>query len=137
MPSEIHLIVLWEKARVQEARILADVVRHVDIVAQVELAWPGAPVDCYGRFYGAKLQEAEGKVAICGGGPFLLLVVRDRRPRYGWRETSRGGERVNLRLFAMKARYRAWTGGGHRVHTTNSPAETRRDIFLLTGRTLE
>ncbi len=134
---ELHLLVLWEKARVEEARILADVARHVEIVARMELAWPGDPVDCFGRFYGAKLAEAAGKVKICGGGPFLLVVVRDRRPRYGWRETSRGGERVNLRLFAMKARYRAWTGGGHRVHTTNSPAETRRDLFLLTGRSVD
>ncbi len=134
---ELHLIVLWEKARAEEDRILADIARHVEIVAKVELSWPGDAVDCYGRFYGAKLLEAAGKVKICGDGPFLLVVVRDRRPRYGWRETSRGGELVNLRLFAMKSRYRAWTGGGHRVHTSNSPAETRRDIFLLTGRRME
>lgn len=134
---ELHLIVLWEKARSEEARILSDIARHVDIVAKVELSWPGDPVDCFGRFYGAKLAEASGKVKVCGGGPFLLVVVRDRRPRYGWRETSRGGELVNLRLFAMKSRYRAWTGGGHRVHTTNSPEETRRDIFLLTGRRVD
>ncbi len=133
LEPELHLIVLWEKARTEEERILADVARHVEIVAKVELSWPDDPVDSFGRFYGAKLAEAVGKVTLCGGGPFLLVVVRDRRPRYGWRETSRGGELVNLRLFAMKARYRTWTGGGHRVHTTNSPTETRRDIFLLTG----
>lgn len=136
MSPEMHLIVLWEKALSEKDRILADVERHVEIVAKAELSWPGDPVECFGRFYGAKLIEAEGKVLVCGGGPFLMLVVRDRSPRYGWRETSRGGELVNLRLFEMKARYREWTGGGHRVHTTNSPAETRRDIFLLTGRTL-
>ncbi len=136
MPPELHLVVLWEKARTEEARILADIARHVDIVAKAELSWPGNPVECYGRFYGAKLQEAEGKVLVCGGGPFVMIVVRDRRPRYGWRETSRGVESVNIRMFAMKTRYRAWTGGGHRVHTTNSTAETRRDIYLLTGRTM-
>ena len=135
MRTELHMIVLWEKARSEESRILEDVARHVEIVATMELAWPGAPVDCFGRFYGAKLQEAAGKVTVCGGGPFLMLVVRDGNPRYGWRETSRGCEYVNLRLFEMKSRYREWTGGGHRVHTTNSVAEFRRDIFLLTGRT--
>ena len=135
--SELHLIVLWERARAEEARILSDIARHVEIVAKVELRWPGAPVECFGRFYGAKLAEADGKVKVCGGGPFLLVAVRDLRPRYGLRETSRGCEYVNLRMFAMKTRYRAWTGGGHRVHTTNSPAETRRDIFLLTGRRME
>ena len=134
---ELHLIVLWEKARTEEARILDDIARHVEIVSKVELSWPGDPVDCFGRFYGAKLAEAAGKVKVCGAGPFLLVVVRDRRPRYGWRETSRGGELVNLRLFAMKSRYRVWTGGGHRIHTTKSPDETRRDLFLLTGRRVD
>ena len=104
-----------------EDRILADISRHVEIVAKVELAWPGDATECFGRFYGAKLQAAAGKTAQCGGGPFLLVVVRDAKPRYGWRETSRGSELVNLRMFAMKSRYRAWTGGGHKVHTTNSP----------------
>ena len=137
MEPELHLIVLWEQARTEEARILADIARHVEVVAKVELRWPDDPTDCFGRFYGAKLAEAAGKVKVCGGGPFLLVVVRDRRPRYGLRETSRGCERVNLLLFAMKARYRAWTGGGHRVHTSNSPDETRRDIFLLTGRRMD
>lgn len=132
--GELHLIVLWEKARVCEDRILADISRHVEVVAKVELSWPDDATECYGRFYGAKLKEAAGKTSVCGAGPFLLVIVRDQKPRYGWRETSRGCELVNLRMFAMKSRYRSWTGGGHRVHTTNSPEETRRDIFLLTGR---
>ena len=137
MTGELHLVVLWEKARASEDRILADISRHVEIVAKVELSWPGDPTECFGRFYGAKLHAAAGKTAQCGGGPFLLVVVRDRKPRYGWRETSRGIELVNLRMFAMKSRYRAWTGGGHKVHTTNSPDETRRDVLLLTGRTAQ
>ena len=137
MNGELHLVVLWEKARECEERILADIPRHVEVVAKLELSWPGDPTECFGRFYGAKLREAAGKTALCGGGPFLAILVRDTRPRYGWRETSRGSELVNLRLFAMKSRYRAWTGGGHKVHTTNSPDEARRDIFLLTGRTAD
>ena len=83
MQAELHMIVLWEKARSEEARIIEDVSRHVKIVAKKELALPDAPVDCFGRFYGAKLQEAAGKVTVCGGGPFLMIVVRDRNPQYG------------------------------------------------------
>ena len=135
--GELHLVVLWEKARDAEERILEDIARHVEIVAKRELEWPGDATECYGRFYGAKLKEAAGKTSVCGAGPFLVVVVRDAKPRYGWRETSRGCEQVNLRLFSMKSRYRSWTGGGHRVHTTNSPEETRRDIFLLTGHSVD
>ena len=42
--SELHLIVLWENARGEEARILTDIGRHVEIVAKAELAWPGDPI---------------------------------------------------------------------------------------------
>ena len=87
MNGELHLVVLWEKARECEERILADIPRHVDVVAKLELSWPGDPTECFGRFYGAKLREAAGKTALCGGGPFLAILVRDTRPRYGWRET--------------------------------------------------
>ena len=134
-PSETHLLVLWPAARVKEREILDDVARHVDVVAVRELAWPVPPEEGFKKFYGAKLEVASGKVASCGGGAFLLVVVKDRKPRYGMMETSRGCERVNLRLFAMKSRYRRWTGGGHKVHASNTPEEARRDLFLLTGYT--
>ena len=134
--SELHLIVLWEFARKAEERILSDVRQHVRIVASFVRRWPGDPRDGYARFYGAKAALASSKVESCGGGEFRVLIVRDERPRYSWKKTSRGTEAVNMRLFAMKQRYRRWTGA-HRVHSSNSPAEAARDIYLLTGRTVE
>lgn len=131
--EELHLIVLWEKARAFEDRIVEDIRRHVRVVASFTETWPCDPRNGYARFYGAKAALAAGKVESCGGGAFRVLIVCDKRPRYGWRKTSRGTESVNLRLFAMKKRYRSWAGG-HRVHTTNSRTEAARDIFLLTGR---
>lgn len=133
--SELHLIVLWEFARKAEERILSDVVRHVRIVASFTQRWPGDPREGYARFYGAKASLAAGKVESCGGGEFRVLIVRDEHPRYSWKKTSRGTEAVNVRLFAMKQRYRRWTGA-HCVHSSNSPAEAERDIYLLTGRTV-
>ena len=137
MKAELHLVVLWEFARPQEDRILADMERHVEIVHTRIMEWPGDPEDCFARFYGAKLPAARGKVVGCGGGAFRIVIVRDRKPRYGWRETSRGLEFVNLRMFSMKTRYRKWTCGASRVHTTNSVDEARRDVPLLTGLALD
>ena len=131
---ELHLIVLWEFARPEEQRILADIQSQLRLVHTEILHWPSDPQACYRRFYGANLQAARAKGTYCGGGPVRLIVVQDPAPRYGLRETSRGMEDVNLTLFDLKIRYREWTGGGHKVHTTNSTAEFRRDIYLLTGR---
>ena len=135
--DEVHLIVLWEKARAHERRILDDIRRHMTVVAALPQRWPGDPQKGFARFYGAKAALARSKAKSCGGGEFLSVIVRDDRPRYGWAKTSRGTERVNLRMLAMKNRYRRWVGGGHCVHTTNSTAESARDILLLTGRTPE
>lgn len=135
--SELHLIVLWELAREQESRILADIPKHLDLVHTEILRWPCDPATCYGRFYGANLKDVQCKVRTCGSGPFRIVIARDRNPVYGLRETSRGLERVNVKLFDLKMRYRSWTGGGHRVHTTNSSEEARRDVLLITGRPLD
>lgn len=130
---ELHLIVLWEKARVAEERILADISTKLEIVATGILSWPGDAETCFGEFYGANLPEAKGKVMECGEGAFRYVVVRDKNPIYTYEDTSRGLERVNSNLFALKKLYREWTGGGHKVHTTNTVGEFRRDIKLLTN----
>lgn len=131
MKSELHLIVLWEKARAAEEKILADLKTKLEIVDTGVLSWPGDAEECFGEFYGANLPEAKGKVVECGAGAFRYIVVRDNNPTYAYEDTSRGLERVNLNLFALKNLYRSWTGGGHKVHTTNSPEEFHRDIKML------
>lgn len=134
---ETHLIVLWEKARSQEAKILADIKEKLEIVATGLLSWPGDAERCFGEFYGANLLEAKGKVIECGEGAFRYVIVRDAKPVYAYEDTSRGLEKVNSNLFALKNLYRSWTGGGHKVHTTNTYEEFRRDIKLLTNHAAE
>lgn len=136
--SEIHLFVLWENSRVAEERILSDMAGRVTVLAKIEGGWPTGVSAAAGfrRFYGAFLPDADEKVRNAGGGRFLIVVVRDEDAVYGDRETVRGIERVNEKIFDMKWRYREWVGGGHRVHGTNSTDEARRDIMLLTGHPL-
>ena len=69
----------------------------------------------------------------CGTGDFLLVVLEDPTPEYGMRETSSGPRRVNVRLFDKKQEYRRWTGGGHRIHTSDTSYETDKDLTLLLG----
>jgi len=135
--SELHLVVLWSNARAKEDEILEDVAARFSVVKSCVVDWPAPAVECFRMFYGVKLDSAEDKAESAGAGPFRLVVVRDDSPEYAVRETSRGLESVNVELFECKRRYREWTGGGHSVHTTNSEAETRHDLMLLTGHTLE
>ncbi|MCQ2391926.1 MAG: hypothetical protein MJ240_10935 [Kiritimatiellae bacterium] len=135
---ELHLLILWPKARGAERRILADIPQHAEIVWKGELRFAGDPALAYRRFYGPALPDERRKLATCGAGPFLVVVVRDAAPRYEISDDSgRKPALCNLTLLGMKTRYRKWTGSGHRVHGTLSPAEFARDIRILTGHTAE
>lgn len=137
--SEIHAFVIWPKAMGAKDRILADMRAHAEVLAAVTAAWPAdvSPSDAYARFYGPNLADAVGKVKRAGAGEFCIVIVRIAEPAYDWRMTQRGYEFVNLPMFDMKWKYREWVGGLHRVHGTNSVAEARRDVMLLTGRSLD
>lgn len=132
---ELHLLVLWEKARAQQQRILEDLRQNLTILQAYEIHWtPERVASNFSRFYGVKLGSHSFKEKECGGGPFLLLVVRDEKPQYTCVETSRGHETVNITLFDLKTKYRAWTQGNSKIHATNSPEETNHDAALMLGK---
>ena len=137
MNPELHVLVMWNRALGMERAILDEVSSRVKVVAVRDAEWPCGAERGFRAFYGVKLKTAAAKIRECGEGPFRVVVVRDESPRYEERNTSRGTETVNATMFDLKARCRELTGGGHKVHASNSTAEARRDVLLLTGHRLE
>ena len=141
MKAELHLFIFWEKARRVEARALEDLARQddIEVLGKWELAFSGPAAEAYPAFYGAqKPMDGRLKVRKCGGGRFLLVVVRNLNPRYGSRWARDDKYYIaNELMYDLKARYREWAGRKHRVHSTTKPAEFVRDIFLLTGHTAD
>ena len=134
MSEELHLIVLWQNARYKQKEILDDIKSQVKILEVIEIEWsPENVASNFTRFYGVKLPNRSFKEKECGRGKFLTVVVKDQNPVYDYVETSRGFEYINKHLFELKEKYRSWTRGGHKIHTTNTPAETNHDITLLLG----
>ena len=139
MNQELHLFILWEKARRVEARILEDLDRQADIevVGKWEFAFSGPASKAFPAFYGWKSQVKELsrlKVRKSGGGRFLLVVVRNLNPHYGTRWAfGKQYYQANELMYDLKALYREWAGRKHRVHGTTDRGEFARDIFLLTG----
>ena len=140
-PSELHLFVLWQKARRVEARILEDLgqQKDIEILGKWELAFSGPAAEAYPAFYGGKKpMDGPLKVRKCGGGPFLLIVVRNLNPTYGSRWARDEKYYIaNELMYDLKVRYREWAGRKHRVHGTTDAAEFARDIFILSGHTAE
>jgi hypothetical protein len=138
---DLHMFVLWEHAAPQWARIVEDLGRRFGVIHQRHVTWPVADVDDnFLRLYGSAPlagQPAETvfrRKEIVGGGTFAIVVVEDRDPQYVYDRTfSRKVEIVNRRVAEAKGIYREWTGGGFRVHSSNSLAEFFRDMTLLVG----
>ena len=139
MSPELHLFILWEKARRVEKRILDDLEREMEIVWSGEMSFAGDPAETYPVFYGGrKPMDGRLKVRKCGGGKFLVVVVRDANPTYGQRWARDDKYYLaNERMYDLKTRYREWAGRKHRVHGTTDREEFARDVFLLTGHTAE
>ncbi len=138
MKSEIHLFILWQRARHKEREILQDMEKHFSILKLYAITWsPKLVSSNFTRFYGVNLPNNSFIEKECGTGEFLLCVVRDEHPVYEERMTSRGPEIVNSNMFDAKERYRSWTGGRHKIHGTNSEKETNHDLTLLIGKNVD
>ncbi|MBX3390063.1 MAG: hypothetical protein KF691_11505 [Phycisphaeraceae bacterium] len=134
MTPEIHLFLIWSNARPQFDKIKADLRDRFEPLSHVDIRWSaGKFARNMTRFYGTHLPSQSYKEIHCGNGPFAMVLVRDNEPLYAERKTSRGPSVVNTKVFDAKVRYREWTGGGHRIHATNSVEECRHDVALLTG----
>lgn len=138
MDAELHLILLWSEARHALISIKEDITKHFQLVDAYTITWDK---DVFAqnltRFYGQSLPKNSFKEQHCGNGPFTLFLVVDEQPQYAFRRTSHGISFVNTNLFDAKVRYRNLTGGGHKVHTTNTPDECAHDLYLLLGETYQ
>lgn len=134
MKNELHLFVLWEKARTHESEAIAEIEKTFEILQTYSITWSPYNVGKnFTRFYGESLPNNSHKALHCGSGEFKLIVVLDKNPVYEIRKTSKGNRTVNINMFDTKAKLRSMTGGGHRIHGTDNETETRHDLVLLTG----
>ena len=134
MNAELHLFIIWSNAENKKEAILEDIRSRFTIMGLHQIKWKQEHFSSnLTRFYGENLPPHSNKEKTCGNGPFTLVVVKDESPLYRSRMTSRGSQEVNVNLFDSKEMYRNWTGGGHKIHGTNSEIEARHDLVLLTG----
>ena len=132
--KELHLFIIWANGRYKENEIVSSINKEFQLVEKYRVNWDK---DLFGKnltsFYGTNLPPNSKKEKHCGNGEFLLLTFYDNKPKYGFIETGRGTEKVNLNVFLAKEKFRKWTGGGHKIHSTNTIQETNHDLVLLFG----
>ena len=132
--KELHLFIIWEKGRYKEKEIVKSINEEFQLVEKYRVNWDK---DLFGKnltsFYGTNLPPNSRKEKHCGNDEFLILTFYDNNPKHGFIETGRGTEKVNLNVFLAKEKFRKWTGGGHKIHSTNTIQETNHDLVLLFG----
>lgn len=134
MMPELHLFIVWEHAASLVQPIMENILSKFTVKKALQIHWtPSVFSSNLSRFYNQQLPSGCEKELHCGKGPFFCIVVLDERPVYGQRHTSKGTLLVNTNVFDAKTMYRQWTGGGHRIHATNTPRECARDLNLLLG----
>lgn len=132
MKEELHLFIIWKNALEKQKEIIQDIQKKFEIISQYAITWSEEKyAENLSRFYGTKLPEGCDKETHCGRGTFLLILVKDWHPQYAYRKTTAGEAYVNTNMFDAKSLYREWTGGGHKIHGTNTVEETNHDLTLL------
>ena len=136
--EELHLFIIWEHALNKKEEILKDMQNSFEIIKKYMITWDKDKFsENLSRFYGTNLPKGSGKEQHCGTGPFMLIIVKDKNPKYEKRSTSKGDKIVNINMFDKKTYYRELTGGGHRIHATNNTIETNHDLTLLLDKSIE
>jgi len=140
---EYHLFLIWPHARDKYRAILADITQQFAIVQVFKIHWNNEKfISNLTRFYSHSQNHLDTqslqhlmleKMNHCGTGPFYVVVVKDSHPLYRDRNIQGKSKSVNINTYDAKDKYRTMTGGGHRIHATNTPHEFDQDIILLLG----
>ena len=145
--KELHLVIVWDAAK----DVLDKIINKIDtdfIIKDIyNISWDKELfVDNLISFYShsqyhLNARQAKrlfkGKAGYCGIAPFNLIVFEDDNPKYELRNTSSGEREVNINVFDLKLQFRELTGGGHKIHGTDSIKETNKDLTLLLGNNIE
>ena len=137
MNEEYGLFIVWENARKKEKEIIDDIKTRFELMNIFEVEWTKEIFSKnLTRFYGENLPKNSSKEKHVGNGLFLLIIVKDNNPIYGYRNTSKGAKYLNVNFFDSKSMYRSWTGK-HMVHGTNDMVEFKHDLMMLLGENVD
>lgn len=136
--SDLQGVVVWERGRSEQARIINELRRRFLVIAGYEVRWSAQSVsDNFNRLYGRPPGNASSRHEWAGSGPFLYLVIRDMQPRYVYRRNLSG--RVELTSQGI-AEFKRWARSQydsrlpHVIHSSNNLGEFVKDAVLLLGR---
>lgn len=134
--TDLHLVIIWSNARAKESQIIDDLHSDFDVLECVEVEWSQRYTD--DNFHRLYKVTPSGRPSLkrkeVGGDPFVVAVIRDRKPKYLYRFDASGRLKlVNVNVVDKKNLYRDWVGGNYLVHSTDNLKEFFNNGILLFG----
>ena len=147
--NDIFLFVVWNRGLPELDAVRSAIREKFTILKEFEVTWRAQDyIRNFAAFYGWKAWSMWwGKKRRSGTGPFRVIMVRDVQPKFGGlsdeakARVKRGGEPPELseneNVYAFKTALRDRMTHSNVVHAAVNEAETRHNLFAITGGTLE
>lgn len=142
--AETHILIIWSEGLSIKDIVLNDLKKHFVIKQIYKIKWDKDNfLDNLRVFYAHSQKHVsdeeytailENKMRHCGSDDFYLVVFEDKQPIYENRMTSSGERNVNTNIFDLKQHFRSISGGGHKIHTSDTVFESNKDLTLLLGK---
>ncbi len=135
--NDLHLFIIWSKARSKEKEIISELNRNFQVVECFEVFWTGAKIDDnFHRIYDVAPTGGEaGKRKEVGDEAFIVIVLKDLNPQYQYRFDASGRLKiVNSKVVDKKKLFRQWAGGSYMIHSTDNLKEFFNNAILLFGK---
>lgn len=130
--KELQVFLIWDKGRVKEQEIIADIANKYQILQVFEISWnPKYFPANITRFYNKNMRGGYSKTKQSGTGKFLFLICFDNQPAYQY--VAERNIEVNTNAILNKSAYRQWTGGGFLVHASDNYNEVEENLLFMLG----
>lgn len=132
--SDVGLLVIWPNHLHNFDKIIEELSNKFKILECYDIEWNKKNLfHNFYRFYGDRLATSSIKEKTISGSVLRLIIFEDSEPKYEFRTTARGIEKVNSNFFDMKKKFRKKFNTRFGIHGSNDEAETNRDLCLLLG----
>ncbi|ARD43589.1 hypothetical protein [Colwellia sp. PAMC 21821] len=135
--KDLHLVVIWSKARIKEKEIIAELDQSFNILGCFDTTWSQEHIDNnFHRIYDvAPTGGKAGKREEVGDQAFMVVVIQDTKPKYQYRTDASGRLKiVNANVVDKKHLFRKWVGGSYMVHSTDNLKEFFNNAILFFGK---
>lgn len=135
--KDLHLVVIWSKARVKEREIIEELQQHFNVLGCFDTTWSKEHLDDnFHRIYDvAPTGGKAGKRKEVGDKAFMVVVIEDQNPEYQYRSDASGRLKiVNSNVVDKKHLFRKWVGGSYMVHSTDNLKEFFNNAILFFGK---